>query len=248
MAKNTPIYADIASIMEEEIRGLAPNSLLPTEEQLSNRFGVSRVTVRTALDLLENSGMISRLRGRGTIVSPQKVTRNFAPLSSFERDMTSQGIAFRTTVLSFETGVTPPERIRQNLALDDGDTVGCVSMTRSVDDRIICHDQRYYPDAIAVRIDPDRLVNEDSSKVLEDVLASTIENSNWESEIVHASSEVAGALGIASRSLVLANEYTWFVEGGRPAESGIISYRIDRCKFRFANTFSHNGTNSKNQA
>ena len=115
MSKKTPIYAGIAATMEEEIQDLPPNSLLPTEEQLADRFGVSRVTVRMALDLLESSGLISRLRGRGTIVSPQKVVRNFAPLSSFERDMAKQGIAFKTAVLSFETTIEPTERIRDSL-------------------------------------------------------------------------------------------------------------------------------------
>ena len=64
-----PRYVNVATVLEGEISRLAPNSLLPTEVQLARRFGVSRITVRGALDVLERSGLVSRLRGRGTIVS-----------------------------------------------------------------------------------------------------------------------------------------------------------------------------------
>ena len=238
MSKKIPIYVDIADVLKDEIDQLAPNYLLPTEEQLSQRFEVSRVTVRAALELLENSGLISRLRGRGTIVSPRKVTRNFAPFSSFERDMRSQGIAFENTLLNYKSEVTPPESIRQSLTLTSDETVGYLSMTRSVEDRVICHDQRYYPPAIAKRIDPKRITSKDSLEALQDVLGAKIVSSNWESEIIHATGDVAEALGIASRGLVLTNHYIWFLDDGSAAESGFISYRIDRCKFRFAHTFA----------
>ena len=66
MVAEQPRYLDVASMLQEEIGVLAPNSLLPTEQQLAKRFGVSRITVRGALDLLERSGSVTRLRGRGT--------------------------------------------------------------------------------------------------------------------------------------------------------------------------------------
>ena len=96
MSTRSPRYLDVAGVLQEEINLLAPNSLLPTEQQLARRFGVSRITVRGALDLLEKSGLVSRLRGRGTTVSPPKITRRFAPLQSFEQDLASQGIEFET--------------------------------------------------------------------------------------------------------------------------------------------------------
>lgn len=239
MKKNSPRYVDVANILESEISQLSPNSLLPTEEQLSRRFGVSRVTVRAALDMLENSGRVSRLRGRGTIVSPKKITRRFAPLFSFEKDLSSQGIAFETRVLSYDADSVPPEQIRRRLHLAKGKRVGCLSLVRLVDDRIVCHDLRYYPADIARRIDPRRAETEDASEILEDVVGAPITAVNWESEIISASGEVADALGVASRTLVLANFYTWFLQDGRAAEAGTITYRVDRCKFRFEAKFRH---------
>ncbi len=237
MAASVPRYLDLADTLQGEICDLAPNSLLPTEEQLARRFGVSRVTVRGALDLLEKSGLVSRLRGRGTTVSPSKITRRFAPLYSFERDLAEQGIAFETRVLSFDSKAAAPTYITERLHLSKNSKVGSLALVRVVDDRIVCHDQRYYPQEISSRMDPRRVEMEDASRVLEDLAGAAIVDVDWESEIVSAPGPVASALGIVSRTLVVANTYTWEVEGGLPAEAGVISYRIDRCKFRYEATF-----------
>ncbi len=236
MAASVPRYLDLADTLQGEISSLAPNSLLPTEEQLARRFGVSRVTVRGALDLLEKSGLVSRLRGRGTTVSPPKITRRFGPLYSFERDLAEQGVAFETRVLSFDAETVPPSFIAERLRLGNGVEVGSLSLVRVVDDRIVCHDQRYYPAEIGAHFDPARVENEDASQVLEDLIGAAIVDVDWESEIVTASGPVSAALGAAARTLVVANTYTWHREGGVPVEAGVISYRIDRCKFRYEAT------------
>ena len=233
----SPRYLDVADTLQDEISVLAPNSLLPTEEQLARRFGVSRVTVRGALDLLEKSGLVSRLRGRGTTVSPPKITRRFAPLYSFERDLDEQGIDFETRVLSFDASAPAPDFIRERLRLPEDSTAGSLSLVRVVDDRIVCHDQRFYPPEISGRIEPFRVESDDASRVLESVVGSPVVEVDWESEILSAAGEVASALGVAPRTLVVANTYTWNIEGGVPVEAGVISYRIDRCKFKFGAAF-----------
>ena len=170
MPSRSPRYLDVAAILQDEINLLAPNSLLPTEQQLAKRFGVSRITVRGALDLLEKSGLVSRLRGRGTTVSPPKVTRHFAPLQSFEQDLASQGIDFETRVLAFDPKSTAPDLILDRLRLPSNGPVGYLSLTRLVDDRIVCHDGRYYPPEVAQRLKPERVIEHDASKVLEDLV------------------------------------------------------------------------------
>ena len=62
-------------------------------------------------------------------------------------------------------------------------------------------------------------------------------------EIIEASGEaevldVADALEVALRTLVLANTYTWRLKGGDPIESGTISYRVDRCRFKHEARFN----------
>ncbi len=238
MSERFPLYLVLAAKLERLVVTLAPNSLLPTEQQMAKRYGVSRVTVRSALDLLERNGLVTRLRGRGTTVSPRKITRHFSPLHSFEKDLASQGVAFETQIMSYDPVAAPSDSIRERLCLAERETVGCLSLVRLVEDRIVCHDLRHYPPKIARQLDPTLIERRDASDILESLAGAPVADVDWESEIVSASGDVAMALQIAPRTLVLANTYTWRLENGTPVEAGTISYRNDRCKFRYELRFN----------
>lgn len=75
--------------------------------------------------------------------------------------------------------------------------------------------------------------------MLENLVGAQIAEVDWESEIKSPSGDVAEALDITPRTLVLENNYTWRLATGAPIEAGTISYRIDRCKFKYETTFSH---------
>lgn len=228
---------DVASTLHKEIENLAPNSLLPTEIQLAKRFGVSRVTIRRAMEMLESSGLVSRMRGRGTIVSPPKITRRFAPLYTFERDLTEQGIVFETQVLGYEM-ISPPAFIQKRLALEEADKVGFLTLLRLVDDRIICHDRRYFAPSVAPKIKEALSKEKEVTQALEELVGIRISEVDWESEIIASSSEVADVIGVTPGTLVVSNTYTYYLESGEPVEAGVMSYRIDRCKFKFGGRFN----------
>jgi GntR family transcriptional regulator len=248
MTARSPRYLEVAATLDGEIRDLAPNSLLPTEQQLAKRFSLSRVTVRAALDLLERNGQVTRLRGRGTIVSPPKITRRFFPWHSLEQDLTEQGIEYETRVLLYDPAAEPADFVRQRLNLGPGDTVGSLSLVRLVDDRIVCHEHRHYPPGLAGRLDPEDIVNRDASMVVEDLAGASIRDIDWETEIISAPERVAEAMDIAPRILVVANTYLWLGDAGVPLEAGVISYRIDRCKFSYKTRFDRRADTPKDRA
>ncbi|MBQ9942134.1 MAG: GntR family transcriptional regulator, partial [Christensenellaceae bacterium] len=66
-----PLYKQLKKIIEDDIdQGLLqPGQLLPSEMELSHRHGVSRITVRTALQELTDEGRLIRRRGKGTFVT-----------------------------------------------------------------------------------------------------------------------------------------------------------------------------------
>ena len=72
----TPLYVQVANSLKEAIvSGEYPvGSLLPTEDSLCEHFSVSRYTVREALRLLRNDGLVSSRRGAGTEVIPPRVS------------------------------------------------------------------------------------------------------------------------------------------------------------------------------
>ena len=88
----------ISEIIRAEIAGLSPHSVIPTERQMADRFGVSRVTIQKALEILEEGAVIYRRHGAGSFVAPP---RNAAPLQllSFSEEMALRGMTPTTKVL-----------------------------------------------------------------------------------------------------------------------------------------------------
>ncbi len=68
-----PYYQQLAAILRADIRsgGLGPGEALPSEPQLMHTYGVSRGTVRKALEVLRDEGLIETVRRRGSRVRPR---------------------------------------------------------------------------------------------------------------------------------------------------------------------------------
>jgi GntR family transcriptional regulator len=227
-------YLVLADALEEQIFSMGQNSLLPTEQQLSKRFQLSRVTVRRSLAFLERKGLLSRERGRGTIVNSPKITRHLLPVSTIEQDLHDHGLILETRICEWQPEIMPPDHIRTRLQLEMGESVAFLSLVRVVDNRVICHDRRYFPPALGRRFDPQLVTRRAVSHILQDLTGLGIESDTWETEITPASYEVAKHLGIVPGVLVLVNTFTHYFQKGQPAEAGVMSYRIDRVKFEFA--------------
>jgi len=73
---------------------------LPSERELSERWGVARMTVRHATDALISEGLLERRHGSGTYVVPQPMVRLLG-LTSFSEDMRSRGMAPSSRLLAF---------------------------------------------------------------------------------------------------------------------------------------------------
>ena len=231
---NPTKYWVVVETLEEQIARMGPNTLLPTEQQLARRFEVSRITIRRALSFLERKGVLSRERGRGTIVNSPKVTRHLVPVSPIEQDLLDQGLKLETRIARWQPRVDPPDPIRARLRLTGCEPVACLSLVRLVDDQVICHDERHFPLPPGKQFIPELISTRAVSQVLEDLWGLKMASDTWETEITPASREVATFLGVVPGVLAFVNTFTHYLEDGRPAETGVMSYRIDRVKFQFS--------------
>ncbi len=89
---STPLYLQLAHKLREHIaRGdVGTGSALPSERDLSQMVGMSRVTVRKAIEMLIDEGLLLRKQGSGTFVA-QRIEVPGASLSSFSEDARSRG-------------------------------------------------------------------------------------------------------------------------------------------------------------
>ncbi len=114
-----PLWWQIADRLRREIEfgGFKPGEALPSETLLNQVFGVSRTTARTALDKLEQEGLISRRAGKGSIVLPPQVVQPLSQMASFAEDMQRRGFTASYQTLSARMAV-PPADIAAALRLD----------------------------------------------------------------------------------------------------------------------------------
>src|SRR5215468_1297286 len=89
----SPLYERVESVLAGDIAdgSLPPETQLPSEDGLVERFKVSRTTVRKAIQNLAERGLVEVRRGRGTFVTQPKITQELTELTGFVEDMLALG-------------------------------------------------------------------------------------------------------------------------------------------------------------
>src|SRR5881409_893295 len=103
------------------IEQLGVGSAIPSERQLSVDLGVSRLTVRAALDTLAREGHLVRRRGSGTYVQQPKISQQLT-MTSFSEDMRRRGMAPSSTTLSLTRQLAGPQ-LGRFLNVSPGDEI-----------------------------------------------------------------------------------------------------------------------------
>jgi len=91
--------------------------LLPSEAELSTRFDASRVTVRRALEVLREEGLVDSRQGFGWFVAADPVRQSLGRLGTIESQLAAEGVTSARKVLDFRFIKAPP-RVRQVLGVD----------------------------------------------------------------------------------------------------------------------------------
>jgi GntR family transcriptional regulator len=140
-----PLYFQVAQALQAAIEAgaLPPGSRLDNEIQLADELGLSRPTMRRAMEYLVGKGLIIRRRGIGTIIVQPKVRRPLQ-LSSLYEDLRAGGQEPTTSVLSLEVVPAAPE-VADALALDPGTPVHRLQRLRCANGRPIARMTNYLP-------------------------------------------------------------------------------------------------------
>lgn len=101
-----PLYHQLEEVLKAEIESgrWRPGEQIPTESQLVENFGVSKITVRQALQGLVDLGYIRREHGRGTFVSKRKFDEGPRELTSFSEEMKGHSLQATSRILAQSVG------------------------------------------------------------------------------------------------------------------------------------------------
>ena len=117
---NLPLYQQLDIALRQAIEQgvFGPNRALPAERQLASELGISRITVRKAIDGLVADGILARNPGSGTYINVHpRVEKNFAKLTSFSEDIRARGRVPSSRWIKRQEGtVTPEEAMRFRLS------------------------------------------------------------------------------------------------------------------------------------
>ena len=139
----TSLHSQLADQIREMIysRELISGEKILSEHELMNRFGISRGTVRHAIETLVNEGLLLRVHGKGTYVAEEGLSHpaGVRPLS-FAESLKNQGMEFETKVL--EKKVLPaPENVKNELQASTSDLICFLRRVRYVGgEPILCQE------------------------------------------------------------------------------------------------------------
>jgi GntR family transcriptional regulator len=230
----TPLHTQITEALRLQIKRneFKAGENFPSERELAERYGVSRMTVRQALRHLRQENLIYHERGVGTFVTNRKLDVHTRNLSGFSEEMTSLGLVPSSRVLQL-TRETANEQIIKDLDLEIGANVFHLERLRMADDEPMAFESTFLPSALCPELDKIDLTKKSLYQVLVDKYKVQMNHAAESLEAAAASRFVAGQLGIKTGSPVLVVHRIVFTESNQPIESAHTTYRADRYRATF---------------
>ncbi|MCD7099961.1 GntR family transcriptional regulator [Stenotrophomonas sp. MMGLT7] len=198
-AAPTPLYLQLAAKLGDEIRGgkWRGGEALPAERHLCEKLGISRVTLRQAVDALVEQGLVTRRQGAGTFVSSQ-IQHQLSGLTSFSETLRLKGFEPGTRWLEQRLRPAHGEEILR-LGLSPDTVVAALTRLRSADGRVMAYEQAVLPQHIV----PDPAAVGDSLYAYLDARGHAVVRALQYFRAINLPARLAGHLGMKTGEAIL---------------------------------------------
>lgn len=226
-----PLYYQLAQQLEGAIEHgrLAPGSLLGNEIELAGRLGLSRPTVRQAIQSLVDKGLLVRRRGVGTQVVHSQVKRPLE-LSSLFDDLQAAGQSPATRVLRNDA-VPASAEVAAALGIAEGGEVRVLHRLRFTHGEPMAHMCNYLPPGL-IDLDTARLESTGLYRMMR-AAGITLHSARQSVGARSATEEEGELLGEEPGAALLTMSRTTYDDTGRAVEYGTHIYRASRYAFEF---------------
>jgi GntR family transcriptional regulator len=226
-----PLYVQVRETLRSEYTQLVPGTAIPTELELIERFGVSRITLRKAVDDLVVDGLLERHQGKGTFTSVPKLTHELNAISSWTEQLRALGYNPRTAKRT-SGEIAPPRRVAHALALAPAEKVIMLRRTRLVGDEPLSLMTNYIPSRLVPNFNQQAEGAESLYELLEQRYNLIPHRATDTVETRAATDEEAETLGIEPWSPILVVTRLSYLADGSPLELAIAISRGDRYQYR----------------
>lgn len=230
---STPLYIRIRDELRARILDGShpPRSQMPSESELQERFGVSRITVRQALGHLEREGLIFKKHGKGSFVSQPKAFQNVTSLEGFAEAMSRMGHEIVNRVVSFDI-VPATVAVAQRLEIGEGEPVTEIHRVRLLNRAPVSYEITYLPEPIGRQLQRADLVTRDIFLILENDCALPLGAADLAIDAVLADKALARALETTEGAPLLRIERLTHDSAGRPIDFEYLYFRGDTFQYR----------------
>ena len=200
---------------------------LPSETELTALFGVSRITVRQALDDLKRQGLVVKLQGKGTFVArPAPVSASFDHVEGLSAATAASGRVILNRRLAL-SAVRAPAAVARELALDAGSTVIRLDTLRSIDGVPLSVNRSWMREAPGRRLARLDLSHRDVVDVIERDLGLPLAGARTQIRAVHPTVTQARQLRVSTDLPCLSVHRVLLSASGEALDYEIALYRGD---------------------
>ncbi len=209
---------------------LHPRAPIPSEAELCQQFGVSRITIRKAIGDLVHEGRLRTVQGKGTFMTDPKVGERFIQRSlGLHEEMERRGLRVTTRVLRQEVVPASPE-VASRLRLAPGDRVTILERLRSVEHEKLLLSATYIPEALCPTLARDDLSYGSLYVLLRTKYDLSIARGEHSLEAVASREREAGLLGIDVGNPLLLLDTVMYLGSDTPLEYSRVLQRGDRVR------------------
>lgn len=226
-----PLYRQVQDGIEDLIRGNPATKDLPlSDAHLTEQFGVSRITVRRAIDELVDAGVLYRIQGVGTFVRARKF-REKLTLTSFLDEWTQKAGKFNVRVAAFEK-VSADKDLTERLDVRAETPLVYIQRLRFQKKTLVAVDDRYIRADCCRRLTRQDVMISSLVDFLRNREKIPLARGEMEVEARGADRRTADIFGIKAGNPVLVRRMTFVTTKGEPVLTGISTYRADRVSYR----------------
>jgi len=230
---NVPLYQQLKNIIKGQILNgvLKTGEKIPPEIDLCSVYGVSRITVRQAINSLAQEGFLYRKQGKGTYVTSPKLRRRLPKLYSFSEDMKDLGLKPSSKVIESEI-IEADEEVFSLLKLPENNRkVNKVVRVRLANDEPILIERTYIPLFLSPELLLENLENESLYRLFREKYGLVLDHAYETYEVTTVRKNEAEILNCKKNLPAFAIERITFLKTDVPVELTRSIMRGDRVRF-----------------